>query len=47
MQHSTFADIDFSDFSIFIFKVTHIFMEGIDNPVEQVVIDKENLMVLG
>ena len=37
MQDSTtFAGIDFS---IFIFKVNHLFMEEKDNPVEKVVID--------
>ena len=41
MQDSMFADIDFSDFSIFIFKVNHIFMEKKDNPVEKVVTDEE------
>ena len=33
IQDSTFADTDFSDFSIFIFKI----------PVEKVVIDKKEL----
>ena len=41
MQDSTFADIHFSEFSIFIFKVIHVFMEGKDNPVEKVVINEE------
>ena len=43
MQDSTFADINFSDFSIFIFKVNRVFMEETDNPVEKVVIDDEEL----
>ena len=43
MQDPTFADIDFSDFSIFIFKVYHVFMEEKDNPLEKVVIDEEEL----
>ena len=43
MQDSTFADINFSDFSIFIFKVNCVFMEETDNPVEKVVIDDEEL----
>ena len=37
------ADIDFPDFSIFIFKVIHVFIEDKDNPVEKVVIDEEEL----
>ena len=37
------ADIDFSDFSVFIFKVNHVFIEDKDNPVEKVVIDEEEL----
>ena len=40
MEDSTFADIDFSSF---IFKVNHVFMEETDNPVEKVVIDEEDL----
>ena len=43
MQHSTSADIDFSEFSIFISKVNHVFMEEIDKHVENVVIDEEEL----
>ena len=35
MQAFTLADIDFSDFSIFIFKVNEVFMEEKDNPVEK------------
>ena len=38
-----FTDIDFSDFSGFIFKVNHAFMEEGDNPSEKVVIDGEEL----
>ena len=43
MQDSKFADIDFSNFSSFIFKVNHVFMEEKDNPSEKVAIDKEDL----
>ena len=43
MQDSKFADIDFSDFSSFIFKVNHVFMEEKDNPAEKVAIDEEDL----
>ena len=36
MQDLTmFADIDFSYFSIFIFKANHIFIEEKDHPVEK------------
>ena len=41
MQDSKFAD--FSDFSSFIFKVSHVFTEEKDNPVEKAVIDMEEL----
>ena len=41
MQATSFADIDFSYFSCFIFKVSHAFMEEKDNPLEKVVIDEE------
>ena len=34
MQDSTFEDIDFYDFPIFLFKVNHVFMEEKENPVE-------------
>ena len=40
---SSLADIDFSDFSVFILEVNHVFMEEKDNPVEKVVIDEEEL----
>ena len=43
MQEATFADINFSDFSSFIFKVNQVLMEEKDNPSEKVVIDKEEL----
>ena len=43
MQESTFADTDFCDFSSFIFKVNHVFMEVKDNPLEKVVIDEEEI----
>ena len=43
MQETIFADIDFSNFSGFIFKVNYIFMEEKDNPSEKVAIDKEEL----
>ena len=43
IQDCALADIDFSDFSIFIFKVNHVFIEYKDNPVEDVVIDEEEL----
>ena len=44
MQDSAFADIDFSDFSSFIFKVNHVFMEEKDNTVEKVLQDEEELV---
>ena len=40
------ADIDFSDFPIFIFKVNHVFVEEKDNPVEKVVIDEGELDII-
>ena len=40
---SSLADIDFSDFSVFIFEVNHVFVEEKDNPEEKVVIDEEEL----
>ena len=40
MQDSMFPDIDFS---IFILKVNHVFLEGKDNSVEKVVTDEEEL----
>ena len=40
MPDSKVADIDFS---IFIFKVKHVFMEEKDNPVEKLVIDEKEL----
>ena len=43
MQHSTSADINCSDFSIFIFQVNHVFMKEKDNPLKKDVIDKEEL----
>ena len=43
MQNSTFADIDFSDFSSFIFQVNHVFMEEKNNPLERVVMDETEL----
>ena len=43
MPDSKVADIDFSDFSIFIFKVKHVFMEEKDNPVEKLVIDEKEV----
>ena len=36
MQETIFADIDFSNFSGFIFKVNYVFMEEKDNPSEKV-----------
>ena len=42
MQKFTFRNIDFSDFSNFIFRVNHVFMEERDNPIKKV-IDKEEL----
>ena len=41
MQDSKFAD--FSNFSSFSFKVSHVFTEEKDNPVEKAVIDVEKL----
>ena len=41
MQETTFANIDFSVFSSFIFKVNHVFMEEKDNPSEKVVMHEE------
>ena len=43
MQDSTFADIDFSPFSSFTFKVNHIFMEEREKLVEKIVINEEEL----
>ena len=43
MQEIPFGSIDFSDFSSFIFKVNHVFLEEKDNPPEKVVIDEEEL----
>ena len=43
MQDSTFADIDYPDFSIFICKVHCAFMAEKENPVEKFVIDEEEL----
>ena len=43
VQDSALVDIDYSEFSIFIFKVNCAFMEGKGNPVENVVIDEEVL----
>ena len=42
IQETTFADIDRSAFSSFIFKVNHVFMEKKENSSE-VVIDEEEL----
>ena len=41
IQHSTFGDIDLSDFCILIFKVNHVSMEEKDNPVEKVIEEEE------
>ena len=38
-----FAGIDFSNFSDFIFKANHVFIENKDNISEKVVIDDEEL----
>ena len=43
MQGSGFADIDFSDFSNFVFKVNQVFIKKKHNPVENVFIDEEKL----
>ena len=43
MQGSTFANIDFSNFSSFIFQVNRVFMEEKDNPVGKVVIDEDKI----
>ena len=43
MQDSTFADIDFSPFSSFTFKVYHIFMGEREKLVEKIVINEEEL----
>ena len=43
MEDSTFADIDLSDFSSFIFKANHVFMKEKDNLAEKVVINEEDL----
>ena len=43
MKDSTFADIDLSDFSSFIFNANHVFMKEKDNPAEKVVINEEDL----
>ena len=42
-QETMFADIDFSNFSSFIFKVNDTFIEKEDNPSEKVVRDEEEL----
>ena len=42
MKDTIFAYIGFSNFSSFIFKVNHVFIEK-DNPRENVVIDEEEL----
>lgn len=41
MQGSTFTGSDFSDFSNFIFKVNHFFMEEKDIPFEKAKIDRK------
>ena len=43
MRKTTFTDIDFSDFSSFIFKVNNVFREEKYHPLEKVVIDKQEL----
>ena len=43
MQDSTFADIDFSNFSSSIFKVNHNFIEEEDSSVGKVVADEDKL----
>ena len=43
VQHYLLADIDFSNFPSFIFKVNHVFMEEKDNPVGKVVINGETI----
>ena len=42
MQEFTFRNIDFSDFSNFIFRVNHVLMEERNNPIKKV-INKEEL----
>ena len=44
IQHSTFGDIDLSDFCILIFKVNHVSMEEKDNPVENV-IEEDSILI--
>ena len=43
MQDSTFEEINFSNFSSFIFKVNHVFMEEKHNPLEKVVIVEKKI----
>ena len=43
MHDFTFADVDFSGFSSFIFKVNLVFMGEKENPAEKVVINEEDL----
>ena len=43
LQETMFAGIDFSNFSDFIFKANHVFIENKDNISEKVVIDDEEL----
>ena len=43
MHDPMLADINYPDFSFFLFKVHCAFMEEKDNPVEKVIIDEEEL----
>ena len=43
MQDSTFEDVNFSNFSSFILKVNHVFMEEKHNPLEKVVIVEKKI----
>ena len=43
LPETMFAGIDFSNFSDFIFKANHVFIENKDNISEKVVIDDEEL----
>ena len=43
MQDPTFADIEFSNFSSFIFKLNHVFMEENENLEEKFIVGEEEL----
>ena len=45
-QDSTITEIDFCDFSRFLFKVNHVFMEEKDSSKEKVVMGEEEIYVV-